>query len=86
MSDTQMLLLLLALAVVWLSCGVLACGIENAYFWHEWPTLQSESEFRMDFATNCICIPFGLVALLVAFFGTGFAYYGLLYRYPGKRS
>jgi hypothetical protein len=75
---------LILLALLWALCGVLAYGINVAYFWHSYPILQTKpGHFRtLSGEAALICGLFGPIALLAEFFSSGFAMHGLMYRQP----
>jgi len=76
-------IILLAVALVWVICGVLAYGITLAHLQRSFPD-QASANYRED------CVLALLVALLgpwgcaAAIFTTGFGARGLMFRRPRK--
>lgn len=65
------------IVAAWVACGVLACGMDVAWFQHEYP---DPDHFLKDLAGSLgVCLASAPVALFVVFFSTGFARHGLMY-------
>lgn len=77
--------LTLAAAVGWVVCGVLAYGINVAYFQRKFPSIAAE-KYREDCAMAVLIAAAGPIALWISYFLSGFAEHGLMYRRPrGER-
>lgn len=72
----------LSVLVLWLGCAALAYAASNAYWWREFPTLQSEPGRREDIRSRSIFYaalgPVSVVCMAV----TGVYRHGLLWRIP----
>ena len=66
--------------VVWLGCAILTTGLAVAYFENKYPSTVNR-EYRSSLAFGCAYgLLGGPLSLLIAFFLSGFAEFGLQYR------
>lgn len=74
-------------AIIWFLCGIPAAimthGFYLAYFWHEYPTLQSPERFCHLYVRNIVPI---IAAILNPPFAILYAFqyrkHGMMFRYP----
>jgi hypothetical protein len=70
------------IAIVWVTCGVIAHAGAVAYFWREYPAANSPKDWRetnVFAAAFCLCGPVGLVVAAIC---SGCFYRGLMFRRP----
>lgn len=83
-SATMKRMWIVAAAASWLACSVLSYGIGMAY-WQRWNDAWSAHNCRYDQSFQAVhAAMFGPVSLMVTYFVTGFAEYGLRWTCPGN--
>jgi len=74
----------IAIAAVWIACGVLHYGFLTAHFWYEWTTLRGREEWVRNRRIVLTLSLFGPCAL--ATIRHDERRHGLLFRYPKDTS
>ena len=65
--------------VIWIICGILTYGITFGYFQGGWPEI-SEKGYRQDMSFSVFFGLLGPIGLIISFFISGFAEYGLKFK------
>jgi ABC-type transporter Mla maintaining outer membrane lipid asymmetry permease subunit MlaE len=75
----NIILAVIALAVGWVVCGVMAYGITFGHFQNRWPEL-AEKERDIDIARAKSIAVTGPIGLVVSFFASGCCHWGFKWR------